>query len=355
MIFLAIGVLLYYLFLITGLMGRVRMPEVALFRSRGASTTQVGVVILVEGLLLAVPAIAIGPFLAQALVLLTGRLFPTASGGQGLASVDLSPSVFLLGAVGALLAVVVLTATTLGWARRGVVAFRWASARPPEIPFLHRYYLDLALLALIGMFWWQLSSRGTFLVQPLSGEGMEIDVTLFLGPVLGVVAGGLLLLRLFPIALKLVARLAEPLAPVWLVHSFRHMARDPVPSGSLLVLLALTTSLGSLGSAVITTLEHSQREQALYEAGADVRIRHSLGAQIAAGQSVAMSLVSLPGVAAASDAMRLETSATTAASRTDATLLAVDTEAFPRVAWSRADFAGVPLAQALQPLGWQKP
>ncbi len=349
-IFMGVGVLLYYLFLIAGLMGRVRAPEVALFRSRGASTPQVGVIILVEGLLLAVPAVATGPFLAQALVALTGRLFPAASGGQGLATIDLSPPVFLLGAVGALLAVAVLTVTTLSSARHGVVAFRATSARPPQIPFLHRYYLDLALLALIGLLWLQLKSRGSFLVQPLAGGGLEIDITLLLGPVLGMVAAGLLLMRLFPIALRIAARLAEPVGPVWLVHSLRRLARDPVPSGLLLMLLALATAFGALGSNVIATLERSQREQALYEAGADARISYSLGARRTGIQGLAESVALLPGVAAASDAIRVRTRVTTSNFGRDAMLLFVDTESFHQTAWSRADFTGPPMAQALEPI-----
>ncbi|MEE8443227.1 MAG: hypothetical protein V3S37_05700, partial [Dehalococcoidia bacterium] len=196
-VFLAMGVLLYYLFLIAGLMGRVRAPEVALFRSRGASTPQVGVVILIEGLLMAVPAMVAGPFMAQALVVVTGRLFPAASVEQGLVLVELSVPVFLLGAVGALVAVAVFAATTLISARQGVVALFSSSARPPETPFLHRYYLDVVLLVLIGIVWWQLKSRGSFLVKPLAGESMELDMTLLLGPVLGLVAAGLLLLRFF--------------------------------------------------------------------------------------------------------------------------------------------------------------
>ncbi|MEE8443051.1 MAG: FtsX-like permease family protein [Dehalococcoidia bacterium] len=347
-VFLAMGVLLYYLFLIAGLMGRVRAPEVALFRSRGASTPQVGVVILVEGLLMAVPAIVAGPFMAQALVVVTGRLFPAASVEQGLVLVELSVPVFLLGAVGALVAVAVFAATTLISARKGVVALFSSSARPPETPFLHRYYLDVVLLVLIGIVWWQLKSRGSFLVQPLAGESMELDMTLLLGPVLGLVAAGLLLLRFFPIALKILVRPAEPFGSVWLVHALRSVARDPVPSGSLMVLLALATALGVLGSAVISTLQRSQRDQALYQAGADVRIRYSPGSQGAAGQRFTRSLERLPEVAAATEVMRLETSVSTAAMGREVTLLAVDPEAFPRVAWTRADFTDGPLADVLQ-------
>ena len=351
LVFLAIGVLLYYLFLIAGLMGRVRASEVAVFRSRGASTPQVGLLILLEGLLLAVPAVVVGPFLAQGLVILTGRVLATAGENTDLAFVTLTPEVFLLGGVGALLAVGVLTATTLGSSRKGVVEFGRAEARPPDQLFLHRYYLDVALIGLMGLLWWQLKTRDSVLIQPLAASDVQIDITLLLGPVLGTVAAGLVLLRFFPLAMRAVAWLTEPWSPVWLVQGIRRVARDPVPAGSLLVLLGLATSLGVLSSAFITTLERSQEERALYAAGADFRVGHNLGSELASGRSPAEELVanSPPGVAAA-DVMRLSVGAMTAGFGRGATLLAVDGDEIGTVAWSRPDFAGEPLSLALTAL-----
>jgi hypothetical protein len=346
-LFLAVGVLLYYMFLIAGLIGRIRVAEVALLRSRGASIPQVGIVILVEALLMAIPAVIIGPFFALALVALTGRLFPAISGGQALASIGLSPPVFVLGSIGALVMVVVFAVTILRMANKGIVEFRSSSARPPEIPFLYRYYLDVALLVLIGVIWWQLTSRASFFIRPVSGDTAEIDLTLFLGPVLGSVAIGLVLLRLFPFVVKVFARLMEPVAPPWLVHSLHRVSRDPVPSGSLIVLLALATSLGVLGSAVIATLERSQREQALYQAGADVRINYRLRDRLVGEQGLASALVVQPEVAAATDVVRMRSRVITDAFGQEVDLLLVDSGAFPEVAWARPDFVEKSLTETL--------
>ena len=331
--------LLYYLFLIAGLMGRTRASEVALFRSRGASLPQVGFVILVEGLILALPAIVIGPFLAQALVIGTGTVFPAATGGTQLLIVDLSPSVFLMGTAAGLLAVLVLSATTLSTARHGIVEFRRAGARPPQLPFLHRYYIDVALLALIGMVWWQFQSRGSFLIRPLQGDELQIDLTLLLGPVLGSIAAGLVLFRVFPLFMRIVSWPAEPVSPVWLAQGLRRVARDPVPAGALLVLLALATSLGVMAATFATTLERNQRERVLYEAGADFRLVHNLGQAGLAGEGLAGAMRSVPGVEDATDVVRI-----------DSNVIGVDPDTFAQVAWTRPDFAGRPLAELLQEL-----
>ncbi len=344
-IFLVMGILLYYLFLVAGLMGRLRTPEVAVFRSRGASSWQVGQVLFMEGLLIALPATVVGPFVARGLVWFTGRLFP--AGDQALALVSLSPLDFLVGGIGGMMAVAVLTVTTVVAARQGVVAFGKASARPPTVPWFHKYYIDLALLGLIALLWWQLRSRGSFLVQPRGGEGLELEATMLLGPVVTLLAGGPILLRLFPLLVRLLSRFVEPLGPPWLVHGLRRTARDPVPWGSLMVLMALTTALGALASAFSATLEKSQEDQARYEAGADVRIQYSQNTRDSTPLGLASSLQSLPGVAKATDVMRADVSAASAAFGRSATMLAVEPGELAQVAWSRRDFTGVSLDKAL--------
>ena len=343
LVFLAIGVLLYYLFLIAGLMGRLRAAEVAVLRSRGASLLQVGVVILMEGLLMAVPAIIVGPLVAQLLVIATGTLFPVVSGGTGLAFIVLTPSVFILGSIGAILAVIVLVLTTMSAARHGVVELRHIRARPPQMPFFHRYYLDLGFLLLIALLWFQLRTRGSFLVSSLAEDSLEIDLTLLLSPVLGVLAAGLLLFRIFPMVVRAVAWPADSVVPIWLAQGLRRVARDPVPASSLLVLLALATSLGVMASTFTATLERNQRERALYAAGADLRIRYTLPEEMAHQPGLASQLTSLPGVAAAADVLPLGSG-----------LVAVDPVALPGAAWFRSDFSDVPLDQlmgVLQPTG----
>ena len=348
MVFLVVSVLLYYMFLIAGLIGRIRTSEVAVFRSRGASTLQVGLVILVEGLIMALPAVVAGPFVAQALVLFTGRLFPVASGVQGLDVSGLSFSTLAIGAVGAAFTVAVFTATVLRAASKGIVALQSSSARPPEVPFIHRYYIDVVLLVVIGLLWWQLRYRGSFLIQPAPGSPAQIDITLLLGPILGVLAAGLLVLRIVPLVLRTAALVTEPFGRVWLVHALNRVARDPIPSGSLLVLLALAASLGMLGSSILSTLERSQEEQARYQAGADLRVEYELDNQLPGEQDVADDVAGIPGVAAAAEVMRLDTRVTTEAFGSPAVLLAVDTGSFSDSAWVRPDILNDSLRENLE-------
>lgn len=339
-LFLVVGILVYYLSLVAGLIVRSRSIEIAMLKSRGATVWQLGVLGLGEGLLLAIPAVVAGPFLALGIVELLGVIFFRFSGTEGILTgipVELSLPAFLMGIAGGALAVLVFTVSTVAASRRGNVEARQSGARPPTSNLLHRYYLDVALLAVIGLVWWQLQSRGAFLVQSLGSSELSIDYTLLLGPVLGLLAAGLIVLRLFPWAAAILARIAEPFGPPWVVHVIRHLSRDPMTPAMLVVLVMLATSLGIMGSVFSTTLERGQRERAMYEVGADLRFQVSPGSVSGSQAGILRGLGEVSGLA---ETYRTPAYLTTTGFSTSATLLAVDADTIDEVAWFRDDFAG---------------
>ena len=339
MVFLVVGILAYYLALVSALTIRSRSTEIALLKSRGATTPQVGLMVFVEGLLLAIPAVAVGTLLAAPVAGVLGSLFFDVEGDGIL--IALSTRAFLLGTAGALLSVIVLTISTLVAARQGIVEFRQAGARPAQAPLLHRYYLDFLLLALIAIIWWQIQSRDSFLLRPVGRGELEIDFTLLLGPVLGLLALGLIVLRFFPLAVGLLARVMEPLGPVWLVQGLRRVGRDPIAPGSLVVLLMLATALGVIGSAFSSTLQRSQEDRARYEVGADLRIHHNGGRLPISSLNLEETHTSdVPGLELVEVSRLTGNLLTQGFSSERFEMLAVDTEKFDKIAWFREDFAG---------------
>ena len=340
MLFLVTGILVYYLALISGLIVRSRATEISMLKSRGSTTRQIGLLALFEGLLLAIPAVALGPLLGLGVSRALGRLFFDSTSG-GPAPVAFSAEAFLLGLGGAILAVAVITIATLLAARHGIVEFRRMGARPPTVSFIHRYYLDILVLALIGFLWWQIQSRDSFLVRSVGTGELHIDFSLLLGPVLLLLALGLVVLRAFPWAVALIAKAAEPLGPTWLTQGLRCVSREPLIPGMLVVMLMLATALGVIGSAFSSTLERSQRERGLYVAGADMRTHYE-------GDRLPVSVLGLSafaeevdGVAAAAEVKRMDGDLLVSGFGTPRVdILAVDTEHFADVAWYRPDFFG---------------
>ena len=341
-VFLITGILLYYLALVAGLIVRSRYSEIAMLKSRGATTAQIGMLGLGEGLLLGIPAVIIGPFLAMGVVQVLGNVFFSLGGGADELSgvpVTVSQGAVVLGLMGGALAVTVFTLATLAAARHGIVEARQTSARPPTASFLHRYYLDILLLALIGLLWWQIQSRGSFLVQSVGSQQLDIDYSLLLGPVLGLLAVGLVVMRVFPWFAVLLSRLADPFAPSWLVHALRHVARDPMVPGILIVLLTSATALGVIGSAFSSTLERSQEERSLYAAGSDLRLRHSGVSSARPGGRFAEQAEENSDVLHAADVYRTNGQITTTGFSSPALVLAVDASRITDVAWFRDDLA----------------
>ena len=331
MVFLVTGILAYYLTITAGMVISARAAEIAMLKSRGATTFQIGILTLVEGLLLAVPAVIVGVLLSPLLAKgLGGLVFDAASGG---APVSLSWQAFGMGAAGAALAVLVLSLATLAAAGKGIVEFRQSGARPARTPFVHRYYLDLLALVVIAFLWWQISSRGTVLTRSLGGRELEIDFALLLGPALGLIALGLLVMRFFPLAMGLSARVVGPVGPGWLVQGLRRIARDPIAPGSLVALLMLATALGVVGSAFSATLNRSLDDRVRYETGADVRVKHD-GGRVARAFSGASQ--SVPDSA---EVMRTEGSLLTEGFGSQrVSVLAVEPDKLAGVAWWRDDF-----------------
>ncbi len=331
MVFLVTGILAYYLSITAGMVIRARAAEIAMLKSRGATTPQIGILTLVEGLLLAGPALIAGALLSPVLARgLGGLVFDTASAG---APVSLSWQAFGMGAAGALLAVVVLSVATLAAAGKGIVEFRQSGARPARTPFIHRYYLDLLALVVIAFLWWQISSRGTVLTRSLGSRDLEIDFALLLGPALALIALGLLVMRLFPLVAAISARLVGAVGPGWLVQGLRRIARDPIAPGSLVALLMLATSLGVVGSAFSATLSRSQDDRVRYDVGADIRIHHdgSRTGRKDTGVSDALS-----GTA---EVLRTEGSLLTEGFGSQrVSVLAVESDRLADVAWWREDF-----------------
>src|SRR5205823_9293252 len=67
------GIVLYYLFMVSTMLVERQAAEIALLKSRGATTQQVMLVYVMEGLAIFVVALLLGPPLAAAVIALLGK------------------------------------------------------------------------------------------------------------------------------------------------------------------------------------------------------------------------------------------------------------------------------------------
>ena len=336
---LVIIIILYFLILITGILGRSQEEELGLLRSRGGSIMQVCGVLLLPDVLLAAVAVVVGPLLAW-LIVRYAMLPSFAVLGGGPIEVVLLGDMFWMGAIGAALAVVVLAFSAAARARAGVADASAGRSRPPGVSFLQRYYLDVVAVLGVGLVWWQFVESEGFLTRSLETRGLQLDPALILGPVLGLLVAALVLLRVLPWVVRVVVWLCMRAGPAWSSFGMARVARDPVLPSSLAVLLMLSAALGVFGATFQSSLSSSQRDQALYRVGGDVVI---------SGPGVRESLVDqvrqVPGVVAATPVLQDTVGFASGRAAFRGLLMAADPQALARSAWFRDDFSVSTLAQ----------
>jgi len=323
---LVVVVILYFLVLVLGLLARTQSDAANILRSRGASMLQVsGLFALGEGVVVLI-SLFLGPVLALGIVrfLLARTINPAGEGGS--LPVELTVNVFLIGAIGGLSSLGVLAASGMGLARLGMVEFLRIRARPPTVPLLHRYYVDILVLAAVGLIWWQIEDQGGFIQRELSGSALkEVDLSMLLGPVLVLLAAAFMIPRLLPLLMKALA---------WVSLALTRMSRDPLPHGSLVIIVMMVAALGVFGATFQSTLSRSQQEQTLFRIGGDLVVR---GPSLS--DSVQAEMASLPGVRSVSSI-----------ERDLGTIIGVDPDTLSDTTWFRDDFAGVSLTDLLAPL-----
>ena len=196
---------LYFLFMIVSYLVPNRESDVALFRSRGTSTWQLFRIYIAEGTALTVVATAIAPLPALLAVRLAGMLpyFHHITGGDPL-PVHIGWTPFVAAAIAGILCLTIFVVPAVLGARSGLIVHRLRSSRPPSVPLVQRYYIDILLLAVGGVLFWEIQARGELVSGGLFGQE-GINEALLVAPVLFLLTVGLLFFRVFPMFIRYVS------------------------------------------------------------------------------------------------------------------------------------------------------
>ena len=182
-----------------------RQRDSALLGSRGVGTARVAWLYAAEGLTMALLAVLVATPLAVAAVALAGRLpyFREMTDG-GLLVLRPGPTTFVWLPLLALLCFLIYVIQPVLGTRIGILIQSLRTSRPPSVPFLHRYYIDLAVVAVGGLVYWELQAGGGFISGGLlKDEG--VNEVLLLAPALFLVLTALAFLRLFPLLVRFIA------------------------------------------------------------------------------------------------------------------------------------------------------
>ena len=197
----AIGLLYFSCILITYMSSNMH-SEIELLTSRGLSASGLLGQFIFEGFLIVGLAALIAPFLAIGLVTLVGLLpyFENITDGSLLA-VQISIIPFLVSAISGIVCLMIFITPGLLSLRTNQINGKIAISRPPSVPFIQRYYLDLIFLIAVGAIFWELKVRGQISTGGIFDQD-GVNEVLLISPMLYLIAVALFFLRAFPLIVK---------------------------------------------------------------------------------------------------------------------------------------------------------
>lgn len=346
-----VGIVLYYLVMVNTMLVERQSGEIALLKSRGAGTLQIMSIYAVEGGLIALIGLLLGPPLAAGAITLLGPTPPFAGLSDGsLLKVRLSPDAFGLAMIGVLLAWAALMWPAYRASRYSIVHYKQSIGRPPQQPVFLKYYLDLFLVVIAGLMFYQLRQRGSFVTEQLFGE-LSADPLLLVTPSLFMLMVALVFLRLFPLALRLISWLTRGMNGAAAPLGLWRMVRAPVHYSRLILLLILASGVGVFAAGFRATLNRSYDDRVAYQAGAGVRVE---GVRETSGMTPERLVERVSAATGVQDGTPLWRGSATYSPvqfrSIDATLIGLRPEEFGRYAYWRDDFSGGSLARMLRPL-----
>jgi putative ABC transport system permease protein len=356
-----LGLILAFIGLVTGLFVAEQRSEMAILRSRGASSWQVVSMSMLQGFLLGAFALTGGVFLGSWIAHSIGRARSfmdfTATGGLRV-SLTVSALAYGIIGIGIILFVQVLI-PTLGGAGNTIITYKQERARLIRVPWWQRYWFDIMLLIPAGYGLWQLEYQRKLALSPETNvPGPLQNPLLLIAPAIGIFAIALFTLRVVPRLMSFLSWLIQKTKSVGVLMAARYLARTPAFYSAPLVLLLLTLGLSSFTASLAKTLDAQLNKQTYYSVGSDLTVTEE-GTTVNIDTPAPVYTfgpveehLTLKGVRAASRVGRYAATALTSTAATiNGTFLGVDRVTFGDVAYWQRDFSAQPLGALMNALG----
>lgn len=249
--------------------------DIAVLRSRGASTRQIFLLFLLEGVILGAAALVTGPFLGWFMAKSIG----SANGflefvNRKAIPVGFSTDGALAGLAAVVVAILAAVIPALVFTRTSIVDYKRKVARTAQTPFWQKWFLDVALVGVAAYGWYLFNERQMVSFKTgMTTDQLNVQPFLFFVPALSIFAGGLVFLRLFPLLLKLINLIWKRLLPVPLYLTITQLSRSAKSYYPLMILLILTLGLGVYNSSAARTIGLNSEERIMYKYGSDVVVK----------------------------------------------------------------------------------
>ena len=341
----AIGFLLYFLVLISGIIARSQQRETSVLVSRGAGTVRVLWLVLVEEWLLIMLGVPLG--LGAGMLIARGMGY-TDSFLDFIARDPLPVSwqgvdVWLIAAALAL-AFIARLLPAVAAARTSIVEYETAYARPDKGPLWRRAYLDFLLIVPTVYAYQQLGQQEAFALLA-QGNASELysDPLLVLAPALVILTASLLIMRFFSPLMNLLDKLAS-LLPGTVFHlALRQLGRQGHSYLNPLLLVIICLGLGIYTHSLAASVDEWLVDRIKYQAGGDFRFQPITEGESGGGWTPELSWFAerfdaQRAIRVGSYGARIE-GLSSSTRRQKKRMMGVDRAEFASVSWFRPDFA----------------
>lgn len=257
---------IFTLILMAAMLVNNSQSELAILTSRGASRLQIIAAFAIQiALLAAIAGGLLGPLLTKSgltiWALITGESIPDTLTAETWRMSILAAGI---GFLAILVSIIPATRTTL-------LEYQQSFGRPNKSTFWQKSFLDIFLLVLGALLFWQLRNSGSFIMRNFQGTSYA-DPLLLVGPSILLIAFAMLYLRLFPIILSGLAALAKSGRGVVLPLGLTKIARNPQQLSWIILLVSMAAGLILFARIYSESLYKTQEQIARYQAGSDIRL-----------------------------------------------------------------------------------
>ena len=263
--------LAFYLFMVSQLIVGSDLNEIAVLKSRGASTLQVFMAYVIESVLFAGIALILGPLLGLFLCRILGASNGFLDFVQRTAlPVALGKRAYIYAFIAAGVSVVTTLVPVLIYSRISIVEYKQKKAKK-RTALWKKFGLDLILLAVSGYGLYTYNIRRSAL-EATGAQGLDIaiDPLLFGISTAFVLGAGLLFVRVYPFIVRIISRLGREIWPPVIYASFIQVGRSRGQDSFIMLFLILSISVGLFNANAARTINTNIEEKIKYENGADI-------------------------------------------------------------------------------------
>lgn len=346
----AMVMLAFYLFMVSQLNVDQERNEIAVFKSRGASSKQIFAMYSAEAGILGVITLIVAPFIGLALCQFLG-----VSNGflEFVNRTGIAAKITWTAIMYALLAVVIFFTTTLipiiPASKLTIVEYKQSKTKVVKMSLWEKCFVDILLIAAsIGFLYYYVTNLNTSVTEGTFAATGEIDPLLFIFSTLLIMGLGLLFIRVYPYLLRLIYVIGKPFWSPAQYMAITSVCRSQGGKERFLMLfLVITFSFGLFSANTARAINNNKEDRIYYENGADVTITEHWSEQTDESGTEYIETdferyENLEGVEQATKVLKVDKAKIgTGKNEPEVTMMAIEPTKFAQISWFRDDLLPV--------------